>query len=91
MNKQTYTEKLHAYRLLQMLKRDDPCGYCPAARDFDANKPATLWRNGIHTCEICQRLLDLKIKHFTSERCPCNRLREPIRLTFQKLEEKGYL
>ena len=44
MNKPTYTEKVHAQRLLKMLKRKDPCGCCPAAKSFDSSKDCTeLW------------------------------------------------
>lgn len=95
--KREYTEKLHASRLIAMLKKPEPCLYCPAPygyrqksgrfilsdKDYVFNQPPH--------CGVCQKFVG--VHALNSDDCPCIVLgrEEAIRRTWQVLEEKGYI
>jgi len=86
--KRIYTERMHAYRLRLMLEKDDPCGKCPAARGFGSNlRPEEMWEPIPSPCGTCLKLLDLS----PTRDCPCYELEEPVKASWLKLEEKGYI
>jgi len=59
-NKSTYTKKVHIHRLRLMLKRDDPCGCCPAAKMFNAEGyPNILWKDYPNICNVCRSFIGL--------------------------------
>jgi len=59
----TYTPRLHAYRLSLMLRREDPCGCCPAAQGFSLdNDPKLPWSSTNHPCEVCAGFLGIPLK-----------------------------
>ena len=94
----TYTEKLHAHRLKVMLKREDPCNYCPKAKNFEIG--TSIWEGArdllyeiphyfsspTGACKVCQEFVN-------TFDCPCFELgREgAIKQTWLALEAKGYL
>ncbi|HEA67734.1 MAG TPA: hypothetical protein ENI07_13050 [Desulfobacterales bacterium] len=59
--KRKYTEKIHAQRLLKMLKKKEPCGCCPAQPGYKANTWSLFDRNntGWHESvdDICRTRL----------------------------------
>jgi len=86
--KPTYTEKVHARRLLLMLDREDPCLCCPAQRQFKqrTDEDFRLWANEDRICYICQRFVCIGYG------CPCSILgkQRALKRTRLALEEKGY-
>ena len=91
----TYTEKLHAHRLKVMLKREDLCGCCPKAKNFEIG--TSIWEGArglmLHyfntstgACKVCKDFVN-------TFDCPCFELgREgAIKQTWLALEAKGYL
>ncbi|KKK64779.1 hypothetical protein LCGC14_2980740 [marine sediment metagenome] len=91
--KRVYTEKIHAQRLLGMLKRKEPCGWCPAQRGYGrfkkAGNPRELWvfSADSHPCKVCRTFINI------THSCPCRKLPkgEAIKRTWIALEKKGYL
>ena len=86
------TEKIHAARLLKMLKRKNACDLCPAARRQGGKKEYlswNMWRN--YPCRIC--LSFLGSQDWTIEACPCDQhgYKEAIKRTWIQLEAKRYL
>ncbi len=94
VNKMKYTEKIHAQRLLKMLKKKEPCLCCPAQPYFTTSGDRCISRRflsatfGGGACEICQKFIGLTIGD-----CPCYRLKgkEAIKRTWLALEAKGYI
>lgn len=84
----TYTEKVHARRLLQMLEKPDPCACCPAQPDFKQGGSADqLWnKKGSSPCYICRTFV-------WASGCPCATFgrSSAIKRTWLALEEKGYI
>jgi hypothetical protein len=95
MAKQNYTTKLHARRLLQMLNKKDPCGWCPASRGFvSTSPPALMWSDSSEPCLVCRGFVGLiGGSPFDTNYCPCHFLghAEAIKRTWIVLEEGGYL
>ena len=98
-----YTEKTHAERVLKMMEKPDPCGYCPQMglqikyEDEDDWK-RDKWENEEEACRICLEFIGLEF--FTLDPvCPCNYYLEDSTITKQEiwkrtwlaLEEKGYI
>ncbi len=90
---QKYTEAVHARRVKKVIEKERPSMYCPAARGFCIGPVYDLWTYAKNPCFICTEFIGLK--HYTpeGEKCPCHRLgtKRAVELTWQKLEEKGYL
>jgi hypothetical protein len=84
-----YTEKIHAKRLLRMLKREKPCGCCPKWSRYNLNHGT---RNikiaDDDTCSICRNFVNAK-----NGECPCHYFNETeaLKRTWESLEEKGYI
>ncbi len=88
-----YTEKVHAERLLKMLKKKDPCMCCPAQPYFktettfgiDSIELDSAGRRG--ACKICQDFIGIR------HDCPCCKLKkeEALKRTWLALEAKGYI
>jgi len=82
-------ERLHAKRLVEHLESDNPCGGCPHVSGRQGP-----WDT---TCIVCQAFIglttvsDLKGHPPFMPRCPCHRLKEPIKDSWIVLEEKGYV
>lgn len=72
----------HVNKLLIMLESDNPClsKNCPANQDYNFH----------YSCTTCLDFLDIYDRKVN---CPCHELgkNEAIKLTWLKLEEKGYL
>ena len=86
-----YTEKIHAKRLLGMLNKKNPCGYCPAGRRYGSHDFDDMgWEN--LQCEICIEFI-VRYANLNSWECPCHALgkKKAIKITWLALEEKGYL
>ena len=86
-----YTEKVHAKRLLQMLKHDDVCNLCVAAQNFKES----VFIKGIteeRACPVCRGFIGLKNTNWDKP-CPCDALgkKRAIQRTWEALEEKGYI
>lgn len=75
MKKPKYTLKLHKHRLTLMLKRDEPCRCCPAAKGFDGREfPWIMWSRdpwANNSCTICRAFVGL---FPIIGGCPCTRL-----------------
>ena len=92
--KRKYTEKIHAQRLLKMLNKKDPCGWCPAHGRFGqfyiAGSPSEMWEidDGPDPCRVCRRFVSR-----LRSGCPCNYFgkKEAIKRTWLALERKGYI
>ena len=80
-----YTEKIHAKRLLGMLKKKDPCTCCPGASHYDWNVAAV----SDTACKVCQSFIGVRV----TVTCPCLKLgrKEALKRTWIALEEKGYI
>ena len=85
-----YTEKLHAYRLKLMLKRDNICDCCPAAEGFRNDRQPTYNWTGYDACEICDsfilRAKDIAVPSNTDGFCPCFMYENPTEMTLLALE-----
>jgi hypothetical protein len=88
-----YTRKIHARRLAQMLNREDPCGCCPAAREFDNRSlPHEMWEGPFReVCNTCRTFVDLpplRDNVPSDRRCPCSILgkSQAIQTTLKVLE-----
>lgn len=82
-----YTEKIHAKRLLGMLKKKEPCLCCPAQLFYRKNTGEFIAKPQKSCCRICRIFVELE------RGCPCLQLgdEEAIKLTWLALEKKGYL
>ena len=94
-NKSTYTKKVHIHRLRLMLKRDDPCGCCPAAKMFNAEGyPNILWKDYPNICNVCRSFIGLhpvtKCDMYSIKKCPCNALgpEEALKQTILALKKE---
>ncbi len=86
----TYTEEIHAERLLKMLEKKDPCTLCPAGKRYECGRREyNMWSDLSHPCKVCHEFLGLT----DYPCCPCNELGEAraIKRTWIALEEKGYI
>jgi len=89
--KRTYTEKMHAQRLIKMLSKKDICNKCPATPGFKGNINAEdLYKNS--PCVVCKEFIRPRLGLF-SIMCPCGELgsEKAIKRTWLALEEKEYL
>ena len=97
-----YTEKIHARRVKRVIEKERPIKHCPAGRKFKKEPIYELWEapRGDEIpeikkpCFICTEFLGLG--HYsprTGYKCPCHRLgtKRAVELTWQALEERGYL
>ena len=89
----TYTEKIHAERVLKMLGEKDPCLCCPAQRRFKTGTPfifdsySIIKGRFVGVCDVCRDFVGIPYV------CPCQYLggKEAIKRTWIALEAKGYL
>ena len=93
-DKPIYTEQVHAGRLLEMLEADNPCGCCPANKDFlTGSDPQRFWHTGVSPCHTCRSFVGAGGQPF----CPCGFFDDgdgdgrTFKVTWLALEEKGYL
>ncbi len=90
-----YSEKMHARRLIQMLKRDDVCELCPASRSFAVSNDYVQGLKEDDVCTACRGFLGLKKSRTKDDyyACPCYALgkKRAIERTWIALEEKGYI
>ena len=89
MIKRTYTEEIHAKRLLKILEKGDVCNFCPAAPRYNGSRGAQfMWDKHTDVCEICNKFLG---RH-SSLLCPCIALKDKaIERSWKALKEKGYI
>ena len=99
--KRKYTEAIHAQRVKKVIEKKEPNKHCPASRKFGTDSVYHIWAapyddevpEAKKPCHICTGFLGLS--HYTpaGRRCPCVRLgtKRAVELTWQKLEQKGYL
>ena len=68
-NKPTYTTKVHARRLLQMLSRPTICNLCPARKGFvNERRDYKLDEDYLTTiCPVCQAFVNI----YSDDLCPC--------------------
>ena len=92
-----YTEKMHAERMIKMIEElgsDEVCYSCPTCKDFSISSGPLLglddrdWTD----CDICHAFVGMPPTK-ECEECPCDHFgpEEAIRITIQKLKEKGYM
>ena len=89
--KRTYTIRIHKDRLRKMLKREHPCGCCPAARRFDAARSTIeLWSEDTWPCNVCRAFIGLEgpAPACSLNRCPCHALSkgEALERSFKALK-----
>jgi hypothetical protein len=84
--KKNYTRNIHIKRLRGMLKKKEPCDFCPAAPRYKGHY-ADMWWNIGDICKICKEFAGLTAKHG----CPCHTLghEEALKRTHLALEEEG--
>ena len=86
----TYTEKIHAERVMDIMeKEDNACGCCPAGIDYKPDwwkEERMLWTKKTYPCVICGEFVG-------SKGCPCYVFgqKEAIKQTWLALEAKGYI
>ena len=89
-----YTEKIHAKRLLGMLKQKKPCRCCPSQRQYLANagfvkgfQPSVTKKSPKHPCQVCRTFVG------SVRKCPCYEFGEEqaLKRTWEALEAKGYI
>ncbi len=88
-----YTEKVHAARLLKMLKKKDPCMCCPAqpyfrtGTSFDISSTEMDATLSWGACKVCQDFIGIR------HDCPCCKFKkkEALKRTWLALEAKGYI
>ena len=94
--KSKYTEELHAERLLKMLDKlpaDAVCYSCPANKNFYAAAPCVVsLERDLEECDVCHAFLGMPPAD-DCDACPCDHFGEEdaIKITVQKLKEKGYM
>jgi len=88
-----YTEKIHAGRLLGMLKKKNLCVCCPASKRYNATVyPYWSWNSEV--CKICMKFVNVpNYNDYANSKCPCRNFgeHEAIKRTWLALEEKGYI
>ena len=82
-----YTEQIHAKRLIEMFESTNVCNSCPATNGFVSLPTSYFWKN--RPCVVCRKFVD--VLDFST--CPCYFFGFPqvIKVTWLKLEEKGYI
>lgn len=78
-----YSEKIHRERLIGMLRKENVCAHCPAAKHYDGGKSVNamwlVWTSlgrlsGPYPCQICMNFVGLEYQE--GKGCPCSILGE---------------
>ena len=91
-----YTVKIHRQRLLRMLKKKEPCLYCPASRHYamGVGTLSGMWTNfgnypwlKNNICGICRSFIGLKSEPSGIRVCPCHVLgkKRALKRTYEAL------
>ena len=86
-----YTEKMHARRLYNMLKRKGTHKErCPACREYKIDNYVTSEKQKREICEVCMNFVG--ITYFAATTCPCCVLgeTEAIARSLAALRERGF-
>lgn len=88
--RKTYTEAIHAERLITILETPDTCDLCPASERNNPNfSPDAMWLND--ACIVCADFVDVPKDRIY--KCPCHYFggEGAFKRSWIALEEKGYI